>query len=260
MEPYEFVDRPNVTLDGKVDLEAKGRSQLKATVKTKEGFHYEVAGKSLRFRNVDTTVDLEGRKVTVKTAPHAPGSVLGGKVKVEVVVNGGTQTQSTKIDLLDLDFEPVVQTYFGNAGYTGRLDGTIQLEGTSHEWKKWTGKGKLEVREGAFPGLGAFEKTMNAPAEWVGLTDQNAEMDFELGEGKLLVSRLDIESALVITTGHGTYDIVKDQLENFLMRQNLRGPAGVPFFLVSQMFQYEGNGSLKNPVWKPRNFDDEEKK
>ena len=185
--------------------------------------------------------------------------MMGGKVKVDVVVNGGTKTQTTHIELLDVDFEPLVQTYFSNSGYTGRLDGTIALEGVSREWKKWTGKGKLEVRDGSFPGLGAFEKAMNAPAEWVGLTDQNAEMDFELGEGKLLVSRLDIESALVITTGHGTYDIVNDQLENFLMRQNLRGPAGVPFFLVSQMFQYEGNGSLKNPVWKPRNFDDEKK-
>jgi len=259
MEPYDFVDRPVVTLNGTVDLEAKGRSQMKATVKTKEGLNYKVAGKSLRFHNVDVQVELDGRKVTVKTAPHAPGTVMGGKVKVDVVVNGGTKTQTTHIELLDVDFEPLVQTYFSNSGYTGRLDGTIALEGVSREWKKWTGKGKLEVRDGSFPGLGAFEKAMNAPAEWVGLTDQNAEMDFELGEGKLLVSRLDIESALVITTGHGTYDIVNDQLENFLMRQNLRGPAGVPFFLVSQMFQYEGNGSLKNPVWKPRNFDDEKK-
>ena len=259
MEPYEFVDRPAVTLDGKVDLEAKGGSQIKATVKTKEGLSYKVAGKSLRFQNVDVQVQVDGRKVTVKTAPHAPGNVMGGKVKVEVVVNGGSKTQSTNIELLDVNFEPLVQTYFGNSGYTGRLDGTLTLAGTSENWRKWTGKGKLEVRDGSFPGLGAFEKAMNAPAEWVGLTDQNAEMDFELGEGKLLVSRLDIESALVITTGHGTYDIVNDQLENFLMRQNLRGPAGVPFFLVSQMFQYEGNGSLKNPVWKPRNFDDEKK-
>jgi len=259
MEPYEFVDRPAVTLNGKVDLEAKGRSQIKATVKTKEGLHYKVAGKSLRFNNVDVQVEVAGRKVTVKTAPHAPGTVMGGKVKVEVVVNGATKTQTTKIELMNVDFEPLVQTYFGNSGYSGMLDGTITLDGTSQDWKKWTGRGKLEVRDGSFPGLGAFEKAMNAPAEWVGLTDQNAEMDFELGEGKLLVSRLDIESALVITTGHGTYDIVNDQLENFLMRQNLRGPAGVPFFLVSQMFQYEGNGSLKNPIWKPRNFDDEKK-
>jgi len=259
MEPYDFMDRPNVTLNGKVDLEAKGRSQLKATVKTKEGLKYHVANKPLRFYNVDVEVEVAGRKVIVKTLPHAPGTVMGGKVKVEVTVNGETKMQSTKIELMDVDFDPLVETYFGNSGYTGRLDGTITLDGASQNWKKWTGKGKLEVREGSFPGLGAFEKTMNAPAEWVGLTDQNAEMDFELGDGKLMVSRLDIESALVITTGHGTYDIVKDQLENFLMRQNLRGPAGVPFFLVSQMFQYEGNGSLKNPVWKPRNFDDEKK-
>jgi hypothetical protein len=259
MEPYDFIDRPFVTLSGKADLESKGRSQIKATVKTKEGLHYKVAGKSLRFQNVDVQVEVAGRKVTVKTTPHMQGSVMGGKVKVEVVVDGGTKTQSTKIELMDVDFDPLVETYFGNSGYTGKLDGTITLDGASENWRKWTGRGKLEVRDGSFPGLGAFEKAMNAPAEWVGLTDQNAEMDFELGDGKLLVSRLDIESALVITTGHGTYDIVKDQLENFLMRQNLRGPAGVPFFLVSQMFQYEGNGSLKNPVWKPRNFDDEKK-
>lgn len=259
MEPYEFVDRPFVTLNGKVDLESKGLSQLKATAKTKEGLHYKVAGKLILFQNVDVQVEVAGRKVTVKTAPHAPAHAVGGKVKVEVMVNGETKVQSTKIELLDVDFDPLVQTYFGNSGYTGKLDGTIMLDGASQNWKKWTGRGKLEVRDGSFPGLGAFEKAMNAPAEWVGLTDQNAEMDFELGEGKLLVSRLDIESALVITTGHGTYDMVNDQLENFLMRQNLRGPAGVPFFLVSQMFQYEGNGSLKNPVWKPRNFDDDKK-
>ncbi len=52
------------------------------------------------------------------------------------------------------------------------------------------------------------------------------------------------------------YDIAHDQLEDFIMRQNLRGPVGVPFFFVSQMFQVEGNGSLKNPVWKPRHFQD----
>ena len=259
MEPYEFVDRPTVTLNGKVDLEGKGRSRLKATVTTKEGLHYRVAGKPVRFQNVDAGVEFEGRKVTVKTAPHAPGTAMGGKVKVEVVVNGETKTQSTKIELVDVNFEPLVQSYFGNSGYTGRLGGAITLTGATQDWKKWTGRGKLEVRDGSFPGLGAFEKAMNAPAEWVGLTDQNAEMEFELGEGKLLVSRLDIESALVITTGHGSYDMVNDQLENFLMRQNLRGPAGVPFFLVSQMFQYEGSGSLKNPVWKPRNFEDEKK-
>ena len=259
MEPYEFVDRPNVTLEGKADLEAKGRSHLKAIVRTKEGLKYAVAGKSLRFRNVDVLVEIEGRKVTVKTVPNTLASVMGGKVELEVVVNGATQTQATTIVLHDVDFEPLVQTYFANSGYTGRLNGTINLEGASHEWKKWTGRGNLKVLDGSFPGLGAFEKAMNAPAEWVGLTDQNAEMDFALGEGKLQVSRLDIESALVITTGHGSYDIVKDELENFLMRQNLRGPAGVPFFLVSQMFQYEGNGSLKNPVWKPRNFDGEKK-
>jgi hypothetical protein len=115
------------------------------------------------------------------------------------------------------------------------------------------------VDEGVLPGMGAFASAMNAPAEWVGLTDQNADMDFELAKGRLDVKKLNIESTLVVTTGQGVYDISEDRLENFIMRQNLRGPAGVPFFLVSQMFQDEGSGSLKNPVWKPRNFDDETK-
>jgi hypothetical protein len=39
------------------------------------------------------------------------------------------------------------------------------------------------------------------------------------------------------------------------MKQNLIGPVGVPFMLVSEMLEVEGSGSLKNPVWTPRNFD-----
>ena len=104
--------------------------------------------------------------------------------------------------------------------------------------------------------MGAFAQAMNAPADWVGATGQEAEMDFSLKKGKLEVGQLQITSVLVVTTGRGVYDIANDQLENFIMRQNLRGPAGVPFFFVSQMFQVEGSGSLKNPVWKARNFEE----
>jgi len=47
----------------------------------------------------------------------------------------------------------------------------------------------LMVDEGVLPGMGAFASAMNAPAEWVGLTDQNADMDFELAKGKLVVKK-----------------------------------------------------------------------
>jgi hypothetical protein len=179
--------------------------------------------------------------------------VLGGQVEVRVEVDGRQKRQVTDIrKIKGVDFAKLVKTYFDFEGYEGKFSGKIELNGPTGSWREWNGSGRLMVDEGVLPGMGAFASAMNAPAEWVGLTDQNADMDFELAKGKLEVKKLNIESTLVVTTGQGVYNMVDDQLEDFVMRQNLRGPAGVPFFLVSQMFQYEGSGSLKNPVWKLR--------
>ena len=260
MKPYIFVDRPTITLDGKIDLEEKGRSDMRATVVSKEGMDYGVAGRNLRFTDLNMTVEILGKKVMVKTIPKILASVLGGKVEVEVEVESsgkGSEThQITRARMKRVGFGPLVETYFGNTGYAGEMSGSFLMEGPSKDWRDWEGSGKLSVEDGVLPGMGAFAQAMNAPAEWVGATGQEAEMNFTLKKGKLEVGQLQITSVLVVTTGRGVYDIANDQLENFIMRQNLRGPAGVPFFFVSQMFQVEGSGSLKNPVWKARNFEE----
>lgn len=267
MEPYEFVDRPFVTLEGRVDLDEKFRTDLRATGKSAAGLRYVVAGKKLHFRDVDLEVKIQGKKVTVKTQEKKWASLadLGGKVKVEVAVEGpvGKKSQQTRIDLEEVDFGKTVETYFGNGGYNGKMSGSCELAGPSGGvdvavaaiWKQWTGRGKLEVENGKFPGLGNFAKAINAPLEWMGDLGEGASMEFELEKGKLDVKRLKIFSKLVETTGHGVYDISADRLENFSMKQNLIGPMGLPFMPVSEMLEVEGNGPLQNPVWTPKNFD-----
>lgn len=259
MEPYEFVDRPFVTLAGKIDLEETFQTDLRATGKSSAGLHYVVAGKKLHFRDVDLEVKIQGKKTTVETREKKWASLLGGKVKVKVEVEGpvGKKSQRTEINLDGVDFGKTVELYFDNGGYRGQLSGTCELQGPSGAgtWRQWTGKGKLEVEDGKFPGLGNFAKTINAPVEWMGDLGEEANMEFALEKGRLDVKRLKIFSKLVETTGQGFYDISGDRLENFSMKQNLIGPVGVPFLLVSEMLEVEGSGSLKNPVWTPKNFD-----
>jgi len=257
MEPYDFQGRPTVVLQGEVDLEGEGRSNMSAKVLAPEGMKYKVAGKVLDFTGMDMVVEVKGRKVFVRTEKGKPASVLGGRVEVQVEVDGAEKRQTTEIRKIQgVSFARLVKTYFDFEGYEGKFSGNISLHGPTENWREWTGSGRLLVDEGVLPGMGAFASAMNAPAEWVGLTDQNADMDFDLAKGKLEVKKLNIESTLVVTTGQGVYDMKEDRLEDFVMRQNLRGPAGVPFFIVSQMFQYEGSGSLKNPVWKLKGTDE----
>jgi hypothetical protein len=257
MEPYDFQGRPTVVLQGEVDLEGEGRSDMSAKVLAPEGMKYKVAGKVLDFTGMDMVVEVKGRKVFVRTEKGKPASVLGGRVEVQVEVDGAEKRQTTEIRKIQgVSFARLVKTYFDFEGYEGKFSGNISLHGPTENWREWTGSGRLLVDEGVLPGMGAFASAMNAPAEWVGLTDQNADMDFDLAKGKLEVKKLNIESTLVVTTGQGVYDMKEDRLEDFVMRQNLRGPAGVPFFIVSQMFQYEGSGSLKNPVWKLKGTDE----
>jgi hypothetical protein len=259
MQPYEFVDRPFVTLEGKIDLEEKFRTEMTATGKSSAGLHYVVAGKKLHFREVNLEVKMAGKKTTVKTQDKKPGSLWGGRVEVDVVVDGpkGEKTQKTKVQLEEVDFGKTVEVYFGNPGYNGKLSGTCELEGPSGAgtWRQWTGRGELEVARGKFPGLGNFAKAINAPLEWMNDLGEGARMEFRLAGGKLEVERLKIFSKLVETTGEGFYDIAEDRLEKFSMKQNLIGPVGVPFMLVSEMLEVEGSGSLKAPVWTPKNFD-----
>jgi hypothetical protein len=257
MDPYDFQGRPTVVLQGEVDLEGEGRSDMSAKVLAPEGMKYKVAGKVLDFTGMDMVVEVKGRKVFVRTEKGKPASVLGGRVEVQVEVDGAEKRQTAEIRKIQgVSFARLVKTYFDFEGYEGKFSGNISLHGPTENWREWTGSGRLLVDEGVLPGMGAFASAMNAPAEWVGLTDQNADMDFDLAKGKLEVKKLNIESTLVVTTGQGVYDMKEDRLEDFVMRQNLRGPAGVPFFIVSQMFQYEGSGSLKNPVWKLKGTDE----
>ena len=263
MQPYEFVDRPIVTLEGKIDLEEKFRTDMTATGKSAAGLYYVVAGKKLHFRDVNLEVKIQGKKTTVKTREKKPASLWGGQVEVQVAVDGpkGKKTQKTQVELKEVDFGKIVEVYFDNPGYHGKLssDEPCELEGPSGAgtWRQWTGEGVLEVDDGKFPGLGNFAKAINAPVDWIETLGigESARMEFSLAQGKLDVQKLKIFSKLVETTGHGVYDIAADRLENFSMKQNLLGPVGVPFMLFSEMLEVEGNGSLKNPVWTPKNFD-----
>ena len=260
MQPYEFVDRPFVTMEGKIDLEEKFRTDMRATGKTVAGLQYVVAGQKLHFRDVYLEVGIQGTKTTVKTQEKKPGSLWGGQVEVDVTVDGpkGKKSQNTRVKLQEVDFGRAVEVYFSNPGYHGKLSGTCELAGPSGAgtWRQWTGQGELEVEDGKFPGLGNFAKTINAPLEWMENLGEGASMEFELDRGKLNVKKLKIFSKLVETTGRGFYDISADRLEKFSMKQNLIGPMGLPFMPVSEMLEVEGSGSLKQPVWTPKNFGD----
>jgi|GEM_PF-607500 len=261
LQPFKFVDRPFVTMAGRIDLEENFRTDMTATGKSAPGLKYEVAGRELHFRDVDLAVKIQGSQTTVETRDNKPASLWGGQVAVRVKVDGpkGNKTQNTEVWLTDVDFGETVKYYFGIPGYNGDLSGFFEWQGPAGAgmWRQWTGRGNLEVGGGKFPGMGNFAKTINAPLEWMENLGEGATMDFQLEGGKLHVQRLKIFSKLVETTGEGFYDIAEDRLEKFFMKQNLIGPVGVPFMLVSEMLEVEGSGSLKNPVWKRKNSENE---
>ncbi|MEY5063423.1 MAG: hypothetical protein RLZZ112_1387, partial [Verrucomicrobiota bacterium] len=157
MQPYEFIERPVVTLEGGIDLEEKFRTEMTATAKSSAGLYYVVAGKRLHFREVDLEVKIKGNekkqtsKTTVKTRESPAVLDLignlpsGGKVGVEVEVEGpvGKKNQHTIIRLEGVNFGAAVQAYFSNPGYKGELSGICELKGPSGAgiWRQWTGHG-----------------------------------------------------------------------------------------------------------------------
>ena len=64
---------------------------------------------------------------------------------------------------------------------------------------------------------------------------------------------MNISSELFALIGNGTYNVVTDKL-NLDMRVNANAIFGIPLYPLSKIFEFHGDGTMKNPNWESKNF------
>jgi len=120
------------------------------------------------------------------------------------------------------------------------------------------GSGKISVTNGdvfAIPVFGPLSGIMGAvlPGTSAGYSvAHEAKADFTAKNGVIHTDDLEVAGRLFSMVGHGDIHFLDDKLD-FDVRVDPKGPT-VLLMPVYKLFEYKGEGSLKNPDWHPKRF------
>ena len=127
------------------------------------------------------------------------------------------------------------------------------------DWRKLKGDGSLTMLNGnlvAVPILGPLTPLLGAvlprPIKGYNVA-KGADCTFQVADGLVTTDDIEALTAVFRIKSSGKIDILEDRIQ-FEAQANFRGIPGIVFFPVSEILEYIGEGTVGNPVWRPRYF------
>ncbi len=256
LEPYRFKSAPFVALDGTIDPKGKIATDLHVKITANGETDYDFLDQTLTFD--EGTAKLHFRKSDIAGA-EIDGGLFGGRLATAFSVNDlpGDRNYSAKVDFKSLSFQKISSRYGYHSDTEGELTGYFNFTGNREGRRSIDGKGVGIIVNGdvfAIPVLGPLSKIVS------GVTSQKnaghsvareASANFTMKDG--IVSTTDFEALANAfqLRGAGTIDTNNDTID-FDIRMNARGAPGILLFPVSKLLEYRGEGSLRDPEWRPK--------
>jgi hypothetical protein len=255
-QPYGFYEAPDFQVDGQVDLDKQEKTDLKIRIRSEKGLDYVFLGKKLSLRKLDADVGIKGKELTFN--PRKPLQLFEGELEGNLIVQMlADPTYVAKLKIKDQQFGPLMKTFFNNEDVSGKITGLVDVQGTFSDLKTLQGWGDFTVTKGFLyniPMFGGFSEILNSIVPNLGYSEASqARASFTVREGLITIQKVDVYSTAFALIGNGSYDMIQDEVK-MNMRVNLRGVLGIPFFLVSKLFEYEGKGTLSDTKWGPKVF------
>jgi hypothetical protein len=255
-QPYGFYAAPDFQMEGVVDLDKQEKTDLKASIKSEAGLEYVFLGKKLSLKKLDADLTIKGKNL--KFTPRKPIQLFEGELEGNITVQLiPDATYQAKLKVKDQQFGQLMKTFFSNEDVSGKITGVLEVEGAFSHLGTINGWGDFTVTKGFLyniPMFGGFSDVLNSIVPNLGYSEASqAIAGFTIQNGQINIQKVDVFSTAFALIGNGTYDMVKDDVK-MNMRVNLRGVLGIPFFLVSKLFEYEGKGSMSDTKWSPKSF------
>ncbi|MEY4484564.1 MAG: hypothetical protein RL693_2016 [Verrucomicrobiota bacterium] len=220
-------------------------------------FPYPVFGKPLPFEQV--TADVICKKGVAECAVTA--KVFDGTVSFKGTVNGTRKPQTYKGDIRmnALSFMKFARVYSPKNETEGDLTGDFKFSVSMGDWKTLNGNGALVILNSnlyAVPILGPLTPLLGAllpkPIKGYNIAKE-ANCTFSVADG--FVSTNDFEALTIVfrLETKGKIDFIEDRIQ-MEAKAKFRGLPGLVLFPVSEILEYVGEGSVGNPLWRPRLF------
>jgi AsmA-like protein len=253
--PYKFHQAPSITANGVYQFGGGKTTHLEVNVDSPSGMDYVFLGKTLPFRKINSRLLFTDDHLQIV---DLHGNLFGGNVRgsADISLAHGDQRYRAKLAVDGIDFPRLTDLYWNFKTAQGRLNGTYDFNGNGDNARLMQGTGKLTVTDGnvfAIPVFGPLSTILGAIMPGVGYSiARDATSDFTVKTGTIHTDNLEVAGKLFSMVGNGDIHFLDDKLD-FDVRVDMKGP-GILLTPVYKLFEYKGEGSLKNPNWHPKVF------
>jgi hypothetical protein len=180
---------------------------------------------------------------------------LDGTVRAQATISGTSYVLGVEVD--KVDFRKLAVLY-GSAQETGGL-----LSGSARFYAKKPGlehlraEGTASVEDGnifCLPSLGPLSKPLASalPRLHDGFNvARQANLRFRIADGQFLVDEIRAETGAFHLKGGGTVAL-GNQARKMETTVNIKGPAGALLVPVAKLLEFEGTGTLTEPLWRTK--------
>jgi hypothetical protein len=168
----------------------------------------------------------------------------------------GDQHYRAKLAVDGVDFPRLTDLYYNYKTAHGQLSGNYDFTGNGDNARLMQGSGRMNVANGdvfAIPVFGPLSGILGAVIPGVGYSiARNAGASVTVKDGIIHTEDFEVAGKLFSMVGRGDIYFMDDKLD-FDVRIDPKGP-GILLAPVYKLFEYKGEGSLKNPDWHPKRF------
>ena len=253
--PYKFRQPPTITANGVYQFRDGKGTRLEINVDAPSGMDYVFLGKTLPFHKIAGKLLFTNDRLEIA---DLRGGLFGGNVRgsADISLAHGDPHYRAKLDVDGVDFPRLTDLYYNYKTAHGQLSGTDDFTGLGDNSRAMQGSGKMNVANGdvfAIPVFGPLSGILNLVIPGAGYSiARNASADFTVQKGIIHTENFEVAGRLFSMVGHGDIYFVDDKLD-FDVGIDPKGP-GVLLAPVYKLFEYKGEGSLKNPDWHSKRF------
>jgi len=253
--PYKFHQPPTITANGVYQFRGGKNTRLEINVDGPAGMDYVFLGKTLPFSRINGRLLFMNDRLQIV---DLRGALLSGSVRgnADISLAHDDQRYRATLTIDAMDFPRLTDLYWNYKTAHGQLGGTYDFTGVGDNARLMQGRGKVNVANGdvfSIPVFGPLSGILAAVIPGVGYSvARNATANFTVTGGTIHTEDLEVAGGLFSMVGHGDVHFLDDKLD-FDVRIDPKGP-GVLLTPVYKLFEYKGEGSLKNPDWHPKRF------
>ena len=256
VEEYRFHQAPPLAADGNIDVRNRGLTRLNIQIQDAKTLDWKFLGKPTTFSQVRSKLMITGETVTLN---QLSAEVFGGGCAGNVVAHiNGSKKFTADLRWNGIRMQKLGENYaFNEKGY-GTLTGRINLSGVASDTSTLHGEGLCSLEKGelfAVPMFGPLSPIISAV-----LGDRRAGFErakdafcnFTITKGVIHTNDFATQTSNMKFTGNGDVDLNNDTID-MTMRMNARGLLGIITLplqpIIKGLFQFHGQGPMKEPKW-----------